>query len=112
MKPLSGRKGAWMGKWVKVAKKNELPSGSGKVVSADGKELALFNCDGTFYVLDNTCQHQGGPLGDGALDGKTVMCPWHGWEYDVTTGSCLTNPNVQQSSFKVKAEDDDIFIEV
>lgn len=101
-----------MGKFVKVAEKGVLPEGTGMVLEVEGKEVALFNAAGTFHAIDNVCRHQGGPLGDGSLEGTTVMCPWHGWEYDVTTGSCLTNPNARQAKYMVKVEGNDILIEI
>ena len=101
-----------MGKFVKVAQKSALPEGTGMVLTVEGKEVALFNASGSFHAIDSVCKHQGGPLGDGSLEGTTVMCPWHGWEYDVTTGSCLTNPNAHQAKYNIKVEGDDILIEV
>ena len=97
---------------TKVAKASEIPPGTGKVVEIGGKQLALFNCEGTFYAVDNTCKHQGGPLGEGSLSGKTVTCPWHGWEYDVATGVCETVPSVAVQRFDVKVDGDDLFVSV
>ena len=101
-----------MGKLVKVAKTTDVPDGAGLCVEAEGKEIALFKMNGQFYAMDNTCQHQGGPLGDGALEGKEVICPWHGWQYDVTTGQCTTNPNVRQERYAVQVQGDDVLVEV
>ena len=56
---------------------------------------ALFNVDGGFYAINDVCGHRGGPLGEGELDGKTVICPWHGWRWDVTTGANVNNPAVK-----------------
>lgn len=95
---------------TKVAKTSEIPAGSAKVVEAGGKTLAVFNCDGTFYATDNTCLHQGGPLGEGSVSGTTVTCPWHGWEYDVTSGAATMDPSVKVQTFAVKVEGDDILI--
>tara|TARA_B100000809_G_C15002722_1_gene482096 strand:+ start:88 stop:294 length:207 start_codon:yes stop_codon:yes gene_type:complete len=66
-----------MPKLVKVASVNELPTGEGKVVDAEGQSIALFNVDGIFPAIDNTCTHVGGPLGEGNLVGDIVNCPWH-----------------------------------
>ncbi|MBI4358355.1 MAG: Rieske 2Fe-2S domain-containing protein [Candidatus Omnitrophica bacterium] len=99
-----------MSNFVKVAKKSELSSGCGIKVEVGGKEIALFNIDGNFYAIDDTCQHQGGPLSEGAVENKVVTCPWHGWEYDVTNGACLTNPAAQQNKYEVKIEGEDILI--
>ncbi len=99
-----------MATMTKVAKKSEIPVGTGKVVEVSGKTLAVFNCDGAFYATDNTCLHRGGPLGEGSLSGKTVTCPWHGWEYDVTTGACQTNPSVKVQRFDVQVDGDDLLV--
>ena len=96
---------------IKVASRADVPAGTGKVVEAGGKQIALFNVDGKFYAIDNTCKHRGGPLGEGELDGTNVICPWHGWEYDVTTGKNLDDENVRVGCYAVKLEGDDIIIE-
>ena len=97
---------------TKVAKTSEIPVGSGKVVEVGGKTVAVFNCEGTFYAIDNTCKHRGGPLGDGSLSGTTVTCPWHGWEYNVTSGECTADRSITVQKFDVKVEGDDILISV
>jgi len=101
-----------MGKPVKVAETTELKPGEGKVVEVEGKTLALFNADGTYYAIDNTCLHRGGPLGEGELDGRVVTCPWHGWRYDVSSGANVNNPAVKVACFPVRVEGPSIFIEV
>ena len=84
-----------MAKLTKVAETTDIEPGQGKVIEAEGKTLAVFNVDGTFYAVDNTCLHRGGPLGEGELDDKIVTCPWHGWQYDVSTGQNAANPAVK-----------------
>ena len=97
---------------TKVATTSEIPPGSGKVVEANGKSIAVFNCDGTFYAIDNTCKHRGGPLGEGSLAGTTVTCPWHGWEYDVTSGACQMDPSVTVQKFDVKLQGNDVLVSI
>ncbi len=97
---------------TKVAKTSEIPAGSGKVVEVGGRAIAVFNCDGTFYAIDNTCKHRGGPLGEGTLSGKTVTCPWHGWEYDVSTGACQLDGSIKVQKFPVTVEGDDILVSI
>ena len=97
---------------TKVAKKADIPPGTGKVVETGGKTIAVFNCDGTFYAVDNRCKHRGGPLGEGSLSATTVTCPWHGWEYDVTSGECQMDPSIKVQKFDVKVEGEDIFISI
>jgi nitrite reductase (NADH) small subunit len=97
---------------VKVAIKDELPDGEGRVVEAGGKTLAIFNVGGVFYAIDNTCTHRGGPLGEGELSGTVVTCPWHGWRWDVTTGANANNPAVKVTCFPVSVEGRDLFVEL
>ena len=70
---------------------DDITPGTGKTVSAGDKELAVFNVDGTFHVIDNTCPHRGGPLGEGELEGCLLTCPWHAWQFDVRTGESVTD---------------------
>lgn len=95
-----------------MASTEEVPAGEGRVVEAGGKTLALFNVDGTFYAIDNTCSHRGGPLGEGELDGAIVTCPWHAWRWDVKTGANANNPAVKVACFPVAVEGGDVFVEV
>lgn len=94
--------------FVTVAKKDEIKAGECKVVDVNGKQVALHNVEGEFFATDNTCLHQGGPLGEGALDGDTVTCPWHGWKYNVKTGVSPENPQVKVETFEVKVEGDEV----
>ncbi len=77
--------------FLRAARKDEIPAGSIREFQVDGKTLAIANVDGKFYAIDNTCLHRGGPLAQGPLTGKTVTCPWHAWQYDVTTGKIVQN---------------------
>lgn len=99
-----------MASFVKVCKKTDLAAGSGKTVSVNGKAVALFNVEGTFHAIDDTCLHRGGPLGEGELDGKIVICPWHGWRWDVTTGVNQLNPDVKVKKYEVKVEGEDVLV--
>ena len=86
-----------MSKLVKVAQVSELSAGEGTVVNADDQSIALFNVDGTFYAIDNTCTHMGGPLAEGDIDGDIVTCPWHGAGFSVKTGDCTCGPEHRMS---------------
>lgn len=101
-----------MGRIVKVAQVGDLAPGEGKVVLVNGDSIALFNVDGTFYAIHNTCLHRGGPLGEGEMEGTVVTCPWHGWQYEVTNGSNLRNPEVRVAAFNVKIEGSDVLVEL
>jgi nitrite reductase/ring-hydroxylating ferredoxin subunit len=99
-----------MPKYIKVAKVNEMPPGTAREFHANGKVIALFNVDGKLYATDSTCLHHGGPLGQGPLEGEVVTCPWHGWQYNVTTGEAVFNKEIKVDTFEVKVEGDDIVV--
>jgi len=98
--------------FVKIATVDKVAAGSCRVVQVDGKEVALFNVNGKYYALENTCPHQGGPLGDGALEDKTVTCPLHGWQFDVTTGENIGGAEINAKKYNTKIDGNDICIEV
>jgi nitrite reductase/ring-hydroxylating ferredoxin subunit len=93
---------------IKIAETSDLQPGEGKIIRVNGRELALFNVDGTFHCIDNVCPHQGGPLGDGHLEGTTVSCPLHGWKFDVTTGKCSLIPSAEVDSFECTVDGNDV----
>lgn len=114
-----------------VADADELPVGGRIVVQIEGKEIGVFNVDGEYFAYTNWCMHQAGPVCEGALtgtqrakfdretlelelewtdEGKILNCPWHGWEYDVTTGDCLSRKGVKLSSYPVSIEDGEIVV--
>jgi nitrite reductase (NADH) small subunit len=101
-----------MATFVHVATTTEIRAGQGKTVEVAGKQIAVFNCDGTFYAIDNTCKHQGGPLGEGELEGRVVTCPWHGWTYDVTTGVSPDDESCAVDRYEVKVEGDKVMVAV
>jgi nitrite reductase (NADH) small subunit len=98
--------------FVRAAKVEDIPAGTIREVEVNGKALALANLGGTFHAIDNGCIHRGGPLGDGPLEGKIVTCPWHGWQYDVTTGKVAQNPTVGVSCYPVELRAGELFVDV
>jgi len=98
---------------VKVAQVSQVASGTGTVVSAEGRAIAVFNVGGTFYALANECTHMGGPLGKGRLDGTTVTCPWHGSQFDVTSGEVKKGPARRPvATYPVRVQGDDVFVQI
>ncbi len=99
--------------FVKVAKASEIESGQAKLVNVKGKEIALFNVDGQFFALDNTCTHQGGPLAEGDISGHEVTCPWHGATFNIQTGEVLGPPaHAAVARYSVRVTETDIEVEV
>jgi nitrite reductase/ring-hydroxylating ferredoxin subunit len=97
---------------TRIAGIADIKPGSGMAVEAGGKSLAVFNVGGTYHVIDNECIHRGGPLGEGDLDGTVVMCPWHNWTYDVTTGRCVNSPAACVKSYPVTVDGPDIKVKI
>lgn len=98
--------------FVKVAFANEILPGTGRTVEVEGIWIAVFNVEGKFYAVDNSCPHAGGPLGEGKLCGTEVECPWHGWKFDVTSGERVGNPNFQVTCCEVRVQGDEIQIAI
>jgi nitrite reductase/ring-hydroxylating ferredoxin subunit len=97
-----------MGEFVRVAGTQDVKPGHGIVAEVGGKSLAVFNVDGTFHVIDNTCLHRGGPLGEGEVHGHVVTCPWHGWEFNIATGECVKNPSAKVEVYQVTVDGTDV----
>ena len=89
----------------------EIPPGAFKTVDLGNEKIVVYNVDGQFYATTNTCSHQGGPLGDGLFDGKTVTCPWHAWQFDVCTGESLFDPGKKLECYVVRVDGNDLFVE-
>jgi nitrite reductase (NADH) small subunit len=101
-----------VGQLVTVARAEDVPPGTARVVKAGDRDLALFNVDGEFYATQGQCLHLKGPLGDGELDGPVITCPWHGWQYDVRTGENEFDRALQLETFEVVVENGDVKIAV
>lgn len=102
-----------MAELKKVATVADVPAGTAKAVNVDGKKIALFNINGSFFAIDDTCTHRGGPLSEGDVEEFKVTCPWHGATYDVKTGKVLGPPAAQGvARYNVTVEGSDIKIEV
>lgn len=90
---------------------DDLAEASGKCVKTpEGREIALFKSDGRLYAMDNVCPHRGAPLAEGHLEGNVVTCPWHAWQFNVTTGACLTVPASRAHAYPVRVEGGEILI--
>lgn len=109
-----------MGKHV-VCRKDELPPGEVKIIRADSIEIGVYNVKGEFYALHNKCPHRGAPLCEGRItglitgpepgeyeierEGEIIRCPWHGYEFDITTGEFVLEPRtVRSMTFDVTVE--------
>jgi 3-phenylpropionate/trans-cinnamate dioxygenase ferredoxin subunit len=113
-----------------VGRVAEIPPGERKIVALEGRSIGVFNVRGTFHALRNACPHQAGPLCLGTItglltatdqrnlelarEGEIIRCPWHGWEFDLTTGRSIFNPHrlrVRAYRVTVEPEEEDPRIE-
>ena len=101
-----------MAEYVKVMGADELEPGKATERFVGGRPLAIYNVAGRFYATSNLCIHRGGPLGQGMLDGNVIMCPWHAWTFDVTTGENTVNADMKIGCYAVKVEDGQVFVQV
>ncbi len=102
-----------MGEATTVAAKQDLQPGDALCVEVNGKKIALFNVEGTYYAIDDACTHVGGSLSQGAVSATSVTCPWHGAQFDLETGNVLRAPAQDNvGSYKVLVEGDDIKLEI
>lgn len=76
---------------IRLISAKEIPEGTALLFTLpSGEEIALFHNQGGFYALNNSCPHQGGPLVAGDVEKGVVTCPWHGWQFSLKTGDCIT----------------------
>lgn len=101
-----------MAEWKRVASVSEVPVGEGREFTVGERIVAVFNLDGAFHAVDGICLHAGGPVAQGKVTGCVVTCPWHGWQYDVTTGKHCLTPRLALDTFPVRVVDDAVEVEV
>ncbi|HYP04738.1 MAG TPA: Rieske (2Fe-2S) protein [Bryobacteraceae bacterium] len=93
---------------VCVGRVGELPPGRmAEVTAADGRPYLVCNVGGEFYAVDGRCPHRGAPLAYGALHEHTVVCPWHGWEFDCRTGRGVCG---DVATARITIEEDRIYL--
>jgi len=97
---------------LKAGPLSKLPPGAVEEVEGGDVTYAVCNVDGTLHCVGGTCPHAGGPLGQGTLDGNTLVCPWHGWEFDCRSGLSASDEDLKVETYPILVEDGNIFIEV
>ena len=97
---------------VEVARVEELSPGTGTAVYVAGRDIAVFNLGGEIVAIGNECPHASGSLGHGPLDGEIVICPMHGWEFDVRSGACMTVPGESVPRYPVRLDGGRILVDL
>jgi 3-phenylpropionate/trans-cinnamate dioxygenase ferredoxin subunit len=102
-----------MTEFYRVCKTADVPDPGKTVFEVEGRFIVLIHLDGKFYALDDACTHDGGPLGDGVLEGYQIVCPRHGARFDVRTGQALAMPAVHAITVhEVKLDGNDVFVKI
>ncbi len=98
---------------VRVARLEELPVGEPHLVKVNGTRVVLARVGDTVYACEEMCAHQGGPLSEGKLSGTRLACPWHGWHFDLRTGTCVMPTRGDPvRTYPVRIEAGEVWVEV
>jgi nitrite reductase/ring-hydroxylating ferredoxin subunit len=102
-----------MANLIKIVEVKDVPPGQAAAFEVESHRIALFNVEGTFYAIGDTCSHRGGPLSEGSVAGTIATCPWHGAAFDVKTGGVMRPPARQGApSYRVVIDGGDVQIEI
>ncbi|MFN8052166.1 MAG: thiamine pyrophosphate-binding protein [Acidimicrobiales bacterium] len=96
--------------WHRVGGPDALEEGRVRTVVAGNRSIALTRCGGRYGALDNHCPHQGGPLGEGSIEGGLLRCPWHGYDYDPLTGEAPGGHADRATPFAVEERSDGVYV--
>jgi nitrite reductase/ring-hydroxylating ferredoxin subunit len=96
--------------FVSVARAGDMPPGTIHALTHEGLDFALANVDGTFHAIQGHCPHLQGPLGHGRLNGCVLSCPFHGWQFDVTTGMNEFDHAITIERYEVAVEDGEVCV--
>jgi len=97
--------------FVVVGRVEEFPEGRLKKVQFAGENVVVANVGGKLYAIAASCTHRGAPLDEGELDGTTLVCPWHGGQFDITTGKVVSPPPMRdEASFDVQIQGSDVLL--
>jgi len=91
---------------------DEIPEGERKIIQVSGLSIGVFHHQSKWYALRNSCLHRGGPVCTGTLEGDTLICPWHGYQYDVKNGQLLEDPSAKLATYPVEVRDGEVYVQV
>ena len=97
-----------MSDYQTVARFDELPELGGKEVNVEGRRICLFKHHGEVFATAAECPHKGAPLATGWVERGTVFCSLHGWEFDLRTGQCATNPTCPVETYAARVVDGEV----
>lgn len=127
----AGTDGWWMATEVYAGRVQDFADGQRVMVTIGTRDVFVFERGGRFYAFENVCRHMGGPVGEGMLIGKVesvldeehrhvrdrfstseihIVCPWHGWEYDIETGECAANRRIRLRRFDAVERGGEVYV--
>jgi nitrite reductase (NADH) small subunit len=98
--------------WHRLGRIDDIPEGAGREFVVADRIVAVFRQGDAVFALDGICPHAGGPLAEGTLQGGVVTCPWHGWQFDLSTGRHCLTPQICQECFPVRVNGGEIEVEL
>jgi nitrite reductase/ring-hydroxylating ferredoxin subunit len=103
-----------MPEYLKVATVDQLHPEHGLLVEVAGKRIAVFQLGGDYFAIDDACTHIGGSLAEGNIMGMSVICPWHGAQFNLATGQCTPPARgpVQRYPVRVNGSDVEVAVEI
>jgi nitrite reductase (NADH) small subunit len=102
-----------MSEFVRVCSVSDLPlPGMVREFTAEGRSLCVANFEGTICVLDGTCPHEGGPLGEGSIEAGKVVCPWHAYAFDLRTGGNDEDPDLKAEVLETRIENSELRVKL
>jgi nitrite reductase (NADH) small subunit len=116
---------------IQVGRVDDFTDGRRVMIQVGGRDVFVFEREGRFFAFENRCLHMGGPVGEGMLIGKVeavldenralvrerfstsdihIVCPWHGWEYDIDTGVCAADRRIRLRRFEAVQRGEDVYV--
>lgn len=116
---------------ILVGSASDFDGGKRRMLVVNGREIVVLRHDDRFYAYENVCLHMGGPVAEGILipkveaiitddgsqlgerfnpDEMHIVCPWHGWEYDLETGEFMGNRRMKLRKFATEQRGDDVYV--
>lgn len=96
---------------IRVCGVEDVPVGEGRAVVVDGRRVAVFRAGDGWFALDAICPHRGGPLADGIVSSRTVICPLHERRFDLATGQERSSGSYCVATHRVEVRGEDVYLE-
>ncbi|MEE9443969.1 MAG: Rieske 2Fe-2S domain-containing protein [candidate division Zixibacteria bacterium] len=99
-----------MSKSIELGPAAEISVNDSKIYNLEAIDVAVYNIDGRYYAIGVNCPHAGVVITKGFVDGSIIICPGHGYKFDIITGKCMDNPELRLAKFNLKVSDGILFV--